>query len=196
MGTRPDRLWIFAGVVGVVLLIAGTWFLLISGTKTDTSDLKQRAADRQNQLIVQRREIADLATQQKRLVTYKKTLAAYRAALPDDPGLSDFLRQIQDSDDEVDVKVTNISVSEPSQAEGSPMVFSLPITVSADGSAINLGRFLDRLQHVQPRAVLIKSAGVSGGSDEGSTGDMTMNIQMTAFVAPASGEVPTISTTK
>lgn len=72
-------------------------------------------------------------------------------------------------------------------------VYSLPITASVSGSTAALNNFLEQLQSVQPRAVLIthvtqggSSAGgpVAGGAATGSGN--SIQLVMSAFVAPSS----------
>lgn len=69
-------------------------------------------------------------------------------------------------------------------------VYALPITATVSGSASALSRFLDQLQAVQPRAVLISSISMSSATN-GTTGSApqdayTLQLTMQAFVAPAS----------
>jgi Tfp pilus assembly protein PilO len=198
MGARhADRLWIVAGAVGTVILVAATWFLLISPTRGRTDDLGRQAADARVALIRQRRDIAALAQKAAQLPRYQATLRSLQAALPADSGVPNFLRYLQESDDAVDVTVTGLSVSAPIQEKGTPVVYALPITVTADGSPVNLGRFLDQLQHAQPRAVLVQSANLAGkGTTGGASGDMSMTVAMKAFVAPAGGLAPTIAVSR
>jgi hypothetical protein len=80
--------------------------------------------------------------------------------------------------------------------------YSLSITASVAGSANALTKFLDQLQEVQPRAVLISNIGLSGGSASGSStasssGGYTLTLTMKAFVAPvtATAGAPVASST-
>jgi Tfp pilus assembly protein PilO len=68
-----------------------------------------------------------------------------------------------------------------------PGVYALPITATVTGSATALAKFLDQLQAVQPRAVLISSIGLSAGDNHVLSGDtFTLQLTMQAFVAPTS----------
>jgi hypothetical protein len=112
----------------------------------------------------------------------------------------DFLRQLQDSGELVGVTVTGVTVNAPEQATGSG-VYSLPITVTVEGVADELGRFLDQLQRVQPRAVLVQSAnmtaaGEAGSATSGADKQLTMTLAVKAFVAPEAGApAPTVTPT-
>lgn len=73
-----------------------------------------------------------------------------------------------------------------------PAIFALPITATVMGSPAALDKFLDQLQTVQPRAVLItgitEGAVVSGAapSVKVTAGKTQLQLQMVAFVAPNS----------
>lgn len=62
-------------------------------------------------------------------------------------------------------------------------VYSLSITAQVSGSTKQLGDFLDQLQSVQPRAVLITSVAL-GAADSSDRSATTMQLTMQAFVAP------------
>lgn len=104
------------------------------------------------------------------------------------------------------------SSSESSAAPGvppaapAPTLYSVAITATVAGSSSHLDAFLAKLQHDQPRAVLISAVTIGsqsqGGPGGGSGG--TLNLTMTAFVrpgaaaaAPASpvGAAPTTAST-
>lgn len=78
-------------------------------------------------------------------------------------------------------------------APSSGGVFGLTINAQVNGSADSLNAFLEQLQAVQPRAVLITSITESSGADSGtgqpsSTSGMNLQLTMQAFVAPSSSD--------
>ena len=74
-------------------------------------------------------------------------------------------------------------------APATPGVLGLPITAQVNGSPSALGQFLQQLQQVQPRAVLITQ--IIQGTSAGDTGTAakatgsTLQLTMQAFVAPS-----------
>jgi K+-sensing histidine kinase KdpD len=68
-------------------------------------------------------------------------------------------------------------------------VYSLPITATVSGSPTALAKFLDQLQSVQPRAVLITQLTETTGTAGTQSGATLINLTMTAFVAPSSPTV-------
>jgi hypothetical protein len=68
------------------------------------------------------------------------------------------------------------------------------MTASVTGSSKALDNFLEQLQAVQPRAVLItqigESTGTAGAGAGSGSGATTLQLTMQAFVSPASAPVP------
>lgn len=202
MGTRhADRLWIFGGVAVVLVLAVISWLFVISPKYADADTVRAEAADTEIKIASLRKRIAELEKDSKKLPQFRRELARNRNALPADSGVPDFLRQLQSSGDALDVTVSGVNVSAPALVNGFTTVYSLPMTLNAEGSADNLGSFLRQLQDTQPRAVLIDSANMtsqaaSGAADGSGTGDVTVSLSLKAFVAvPAGAGAPTVPTT-
>ncbi|MBE7190223.1 hypothetical protein [Jatrophihabitans endophyticus] len=94
---------------------------------------------------------------------------------------------------------TDSSSAAPSSSSAAPTsttapassLYSVAVTASVSGSTKQLTDFLDRLQHHQPRAVLISGVTIGGAATTGKGGD-TMSLTMTAFVRPsAAAAAPT-----
>jgi Tfp pilus assembly protein PilO len=204
MGARnAARIWLLAGIATTVLLAVASWFLLISPKYAEADDVRSQVDDTQTQLITLRKKIAGLESQKAQLPKFRAALKANQKALPDDSGVPDFLRQLQSSGEKTGVAVSGFSVAAPAQVAGVAGVWQLPFTLVATGDAANLGQFLNDLQAVQPRAVLIQSANFTQGSAssaDSSTADASsktsLNLSLMAYVAPPSGAGAPIVTTK
>jgi hypothetical protein len=75
-----------------------------------------------------------------------------------------------------------------SNAITAPAVYAMSISATVTGSPTALDKFLDQLQNVQPRAVLITNVTEGAGSTSGAghtAGQTTLTLTMQAFVAPA-----------
>jgi Tfp pilus assembly protein PilO len=152
-------LWALGGVLVAVLLVAFGWFLLISPQDSATSDLREQAAGAEHRVLVLQRRTNELRVQNEDLSRYKEQLAADRAALPTSSSTSDLLREVQLAGERTGVTVGGVTVGSATEtAVGGSAMYVLPVSVTAQGNAEQLGRFLDQLQQVQPRAALITSA--------------------------------------
>lgn len=200
MGARhADRIWMIGGAAVIALLVVVSWFLLIGPRYTAADDVRAQTEDTQVQLISLRKRITELKKQQAELGTIQAALAKKQKALPADSGVPAFLRQLQDAGTATSVDVTGVSVSAPAQMINLPTVWSLPITLTAQGSSTALESFLTTLQTGQARAVLIEKANLSPQSDTTTTtdagaGSLSLSISLRAFVAPASGTAPKVAT--
>jgi Tfp pilus assembly protein PilO len=179
---RADRMWLLGGVVVVILLTVAGWFLLIHPKYDEASTTRDETGDLTLQLADLNRQVAKLKLQATQIKSLQAKLAKYEAALPSTTKQNTFLRQLQASGVADDVDVSGLSAGVPTQSSVDPSVWDLPITLTAQGSAANLSKFLDRLQNVQARAVLVTSVGLTRATG----GDYSATLALTAFVAPSS----------
>ena len=215
--SQVERLWLVAGgLIAFIMLLVG-YFFFISPQRSNTSDVQgQTATVRQQNAELQARLDA-LREQNKNLGKYQAELKAAEEALPSTSDTSDFVRTLESLGAATLTDVTELTVGQPvavtpatvsqptasasapaaaptgtaapaAPAAAAPGVYALPIMATVSGSANALSKFLDQLQAVQPRAVLISSISMSAGAaNAGQPGDAyTLQLTLKAFVAPAS----------
>ena len=194
MGARhADRLWMIAGAAVIAVLGLVTWFLLVSPAYTEADGLRDQTDITRAQATELRKRTAALEKEKADLPKLQEALASYQGALPSDSGVPAFLRQLQASGSKVGVDVNGIIVSSPTPMEGMTGVWALPIQLTANGSAAELGKFLDQLQGAdQKRAVLIDSAALDAAE---ASGDLSLSLSLNAFVAPTVGAGAPVVTT-
>jgi type IV pilus assembly protein PilO len=181
---HAGRIWAMAGTLAAVALLAVGWFLLIGPQQSQTRDLHDQTSAAHDQAASQQRRLAELRRQERDMPRYEAELAANRKALPAVPGTPAFVRQLQAAGDATGVLVSGVAVAEPIAEEG---VFTLPIALTAEGGDTQLEAFLDELQTVQPRAVLVDTVSAAEASAE-APGQLIMTISLNAFVAPTIGK--------
>ncbi|GAA3440880.1 type 4a pilus biogenesis protein PilO [Planomonospora venezuelensis] len=183
---RIDRLWIIGGVLVAAVLLAVGWFFLIGPQHDETDRLRADAESTQVQAATLRSRLAELSRENTKLPLYRAELETAREALPMAAGTEEFLRELQKAGDAAGVAVdgVNIGGASPVTAAGAEL-HTLPVAVTATGSAAELDRFLDQVQRVQPRAALIGNL-TYGSSSEGESGseDPSLTVNMKIFVAP------------
>jgi Tfp pilus assembly protein PilO len=182
---RVDRLWMVGGVLGAAVLLAITWFLLVTPQHTERDNLKDSVNVTQRQLSQLRQRIDKLQEEFAKLPQYKAELAKAQKALPATPALSDLLRELQDAGDATGVTVSGLNVGNltPLTTNGG-QVYTLALSLTAAGPIEKLNAFLDQLQQVQPRALLISTASLSRTTATSTTASMSLTL--TAFVSPSS----------
>ena len=200
MGTRhADRLWMAAGLAVIAVLGAVTWFLAVSPQRTEAADLELQTQAAHAQADDLHARIVKLTADKARLGELTKALQARQDALPADSGVPAFLRQLQATGTKVGVDVSGLTVGDPAPEETEPGVWALPIQLTAEGNAKQLGAFLKQLQGAdQKRAVLIEVANLSSdraAAAVGGTPQLSLNLTVKAFVAPPVGAgAPSVAT--
>ena len=181
---RVDRLWMVGGVLGAAVLLAISWFFLISPQHAERDSLNASEASAEQRLGQLQQRLGDLRKQNDKLAEYKAELAQSRQALPATPALSDLLRELQIAGDNTGVAVSGLNVGDvtPLTAAGG-QVFTLALSLTASGTIDKLNAFLDQLQQVQPRALLINTASLSRTAANSTTASLTLTLE--AFVAPS-----------
>ncbi|GIF19132.1 type IV pilus assembly protein PilO [Actinoplanes tereljensis] len=179
---QSNRLWLLGGVVAMVVIVAATFLLAIKPIYAEKSDLQSQADDQDLQLVELRHDLNDLKAKDAKLDTYKAQLTTKTAALPKKYDLAGYLRLLQTSESAVTVSVDSVGISAPAKIKGLSTVYSVPITLNAKGTAVNVSKVLKRLQTVQSRAVLITSVSVSGTDS-----DASADIVLSAFCRNSDG---------
>jgi Tfp pilus assembly protein PilO len=189
---HADRLWVTGGAFGAAVLLAIGWFLFIGPRNAETSSLEQQTVAAEVHVASLTHRLAELRQQNRNLPKYKAQLERDRQALPTTAGMADFLRELQAAGENAGVSVQGILVGAPIQATApASEIIALPITLTAAGTTAKLDLFLDQLQKVQPRAVLISSANAMANEQDGNT---TLSLTLQAFVAPSTPAPSTAAT--
>jgi Tfp pilus assembly protein PilO len=183
------RRWEIGGVLGVVVMLAIGWFFFIGPTNEETSSLHGRDDAAQTRLLTLQHRLVELRQQNGKLEQYRAQLARDREALPTTSALTDFLRQLQAAGATTGVSVNGLTIGNPTQVTAATtVIYALPMTLVAVGSSAQLSAFLDQVQQVQPRAVLIMSVNaVPDARSESLAGAVTLTMSMQAFMAPPGG---------
>ena len=175
---RADRLWMLGGLFGIIVLVVAAYLLAIKPIYADKADKESQVDDQELAMVTLRTQLSQLRAKAKSQATYTAQLNAKTAAMPDSYDVPNYLRALQTSGTAVKVGVSDVSVGAPTKVVGSTEVISVPINLTATGTPADLGRFIDRLQNVQSRAVLITSVSLSAGAGANS---MSAALTLSAF---------------
>lgn len=205
--SQAERLWLIGGaLVAVVLALIG-YFLAISPQRSKTSDVNSQVAAARAQNATLEAHIAALNAQNKNLAKYQAQLKAAELALPSGADVSNFLRSLQSLGNATQTNVANMTVgaatavapaatatssAAPAAASATPAstgLLNYPISIQVTGLPASLNKFLEQLQDVQPRAVLItqltESSGTTTPGAPAHPGGTTLQLSMQAFATSA-----------
>jgi Tfp pilus assembly protein PilO len=198
-----DRAWLTGGLVGLLLLAALAWLMLIHPELSKANSLRAQRSDAETQNIVLQAKTAKLAKQDADRSSLQSDLRASSKELPSDNGLADFTRSLTDIAARTGSVVSGITAGTtalttssgvPSSSTGTDVdaggqLYSIPITLNVQGGTSAELKFLSALQAKGTRAVLINSVGFAPGAAATTAslaGSTTMTIQLQAFVSTLS----------
>jgi HPt (histidine-containing phosphotransfer) domain-containing protein len=162
-----------AATIAVVLIVLGLgWVAFVSPQRSKASELDGQIATQQAQLAAEQHVLSTSST--------KGSLAALRAAkraLPDDPQMSQVLRQLSTLVTQVSAELDSVSPSAPIAAVTGGEV--VPLTVTVKGKYFALQRLMQLLR---------KSADAKNGKITG--GGRLFSVDSIAFAAAAPSTTP------
>jgi type IV pilus assembly protein PilO len=209
--SQKEKLWLVGGALGVVLLAALSWLLVVSPQLSNAASLRSQTDDAATMNLMLQSQVGDLRAQSHKLAAVQGQLDAEHAALPGENGIDSFTQQLASEASASHVKITSVVAAQPSAASGSStsppasgaatganpagQLFAIQVTVVSDGPVKAQQAFLKAIQ-TGPRAALVISTGLGAATTSAvRTLDAvtTMTVQVKVFVAPgtpaASGPV-------
>jgi Tfp pilus assembly protein PilO len=185
LAMRADRLWTVGGVLGAVALLAVSWFFLIGPQYDQTATLHDRTAAAQVRQASLQHRLIELRRQSRELPRFRTERALARQALPTTSAMSDYLRELEASGARTGVSVSGLIVGSPAKVAGPTEIYTVPITLTATGTAAELEKFLDAVQRDQHRATLISSANaVPDRQSTSLAGTVILTLGLQVYVAP------------
>lgn len=178
-----ERVWIIGAAAGAVVLAALAWFFLISPQNAQTSAINEQAAVEKQRVASLQKRLNELREQNQRLPAYEAELAAGRRALPRTPELAGLLRELHAAGTASRVALDGMTFGNPTPSTaGNTRAYSVPLSLTATGPGVDLERFLNQLQQLQPRAALISSVNATAEGETGSlAGSAILNITLQVF---------------
>lgn len=179
-----DRLWLVAGVLGAVIVLAIGWFFFISPINEEADSVRSQISVEEDRFRILQIRLGALKSQNDRKQEYVDELAADRLALPPQHELSRFLVELQTAGNATGTVVSSVTVGPAgSLAVAGADVRAIPITLQAAGQQPDVHKFLDQIQLTQPRAVLIRSVTVNPDGVNSQLGKtVTATIDLDIFV--------------
>ena len=205
--------WVGLTALGVIVLMAAGWFLLISPKRSEAADISLQASDKQSSNQALQTKLALLKSQAKGLPAQQAKLSVVAAKIPDNPALPALIRSLDKAAASADVELVSLAPSAPAAlvaaaptapvAAGAPAVAIGPglqqiaLNVNVVGGYFQVEQFLDRLENLQrafkvngftlaPGANPLKvKVGTAAGPTETPGKSLTATISGQVFLAPA-----------
>jgi Tfp pilus assembly protein PilO len=183
---RHDRLWQLGGALCAIVIVAFGFFFFIGPKYRDAREINHLVGEAEHQMGAKQHELNQLSKDNRRLQEFKDQLDRDKAALPTTDAVSNLLRELQTAGEVAGVTVSGVTVGGAVDVKnGGASVFALPVSLTVAGPTAKINPFLDQLQKVQPRAVLISSVNFAPSSATAlDRANVTINLQ--AFYASGS----------
>jgi Tfp pilus assembly protein PilO len=204
LANRTSR-WSIGTALLCILLLAASWFLLISPRRADAADVRGQATTADGQAALLQTQIALLKTQFADLPKQKAELKAITAELPPGADVPALVRTLQSIAAQTGVSLDSISPGGPTvvtatgaaatSVAGAGSLVRLPMDLVVTGEYFETSLFIKNLQSKITRSYLVTGIAVAPAQEAAATATpsatATPTAQTTATATPASTPTPT-----
>lgn len=155
-GPKPPK--IVLGVLGLVALIALSYFFLISPLQLRIQALVQRKAQVTTEVTQARAQVAEIERFRRELAELEKRLVLLQDRLPSAKETPTLYRALSSAAEQAGL---GVSLFQPREAQSKDVVNEIPIVLSAEGSYHQLAKFFERVAGL-PRVVTVNDFKMSG----------------------------------
>jgi len=127
--------WIALTAVGVLAVLAASWFLLISPKRTEAADIRDLTAQQVSQNSGLQAQLVRLKQQASELPKKQAELAAVAAKIPDNPALPALVRALTKAADEAGVELVSMAPGTPTDVAVEAAVPATPVAGGATSAA-------------------------------------------------------------
>lgn len=153
------------GFIGLGIIVAGSYFLLVSPAETRLNTLRARNASLQKELAEVRVAAADLARTRREVAELEQRLDLMKERLPSEREMPPLFRTITDSAFQVGL---GVSLFQPREVKVQDYYVEIPISLTGEGGYHQLGEFFERMAAL-PRVVTVNELKVTGMPKSGKT---------------------------
>ncbi|HYU15942.1 MAG TPA: type 4a pilus biogenesis protein PilO [Candidatus Acidoferrum sp.] len=163
---------VIAGAFFLVAIVAGAYFLLLSPAQARVAELRTKNDALQSEVTQSRALAANLARFRQEALVLRSRLESARERLPNEREVTVLYRSVSDLAFRAGLAMSTFQPREPQTKD---YYTEIPITITAEASYHDIGRFFERLAQL-PRIVNISDVRFSGITKPGATirADMTL----------------------
>jgi type IV pilus assembly protein PilO len=133
---------VILGVLGLVGIAAGAWFVLLSPLQAEIATLDDRHEQLATELAQARAQVAELQRFRREMAELQAKLDLLKAKLPTEKETPALYRSISEAAQAAGLGVSLFQPREPKQRD---YVAEIPITVTAEGNYHQVGQFFERV---------------------------------------------------
>ena len=133
---------VILGVLGLVAIGAGGWFLLLAPVQLEITALEDRRQQLATELSQARAQVAELQRFRRELAELQARLDALKAKLPTEKETPALYRAVSEAAQGAGLGVSLFQPREPKPRE---YVAEIPITITAEGGYHQVGQFFEKV---------------------------------------------------
>lgn len=183
---RPQK--IILGLFGLVVLVAGGFFLLLSPKSLEVGALRDQRAVKQADLLQSKAVAASLARFKEEAKGLRAKLETAKGRLPSQKEIPGLYRQVSDLAFQSGLSV---SLFQPKDLITKDIYEEVPITVNAEASYHQLGSFFDQLSRLS-RIINLTDLKLTGIARP--TGTVRADLVLTTYVFRPEGAPAPVTT--
>jgi type IV pilus assembly protein PilO len=151
-----DRNVLIIGLLGIVLLVVGYYFLLLSPLLSDLRERAQERDDKEAQLADLQQEVAQLEAIRRQAPEIERQLLELSKRIPTQPEIPTLVVQIEEIADLAGVTQLSIEPGDVEPPPGGGDFLVVPVTMSFEGTYEQMQDFLLRMRNLS-RLVTVRS---------------------------------------
>jgi type IV pilus assembly protein PilO len=133
---------VILGVLGLVAIVAGGWFLLLSPVQLEVAALEARRQQLATELAQSRSQVAELQRFRREVAELQAKLDGLKAKLPTEKETPALYRAVSEA---AQSSGLGVSLFQPREPKPKDYVAEIPITIMAEGGYHQLGLFFEKV---------------------------------------------------
>jgi len=133
---------VILGVLGLVVIVGGGWFLLLSPVQAEITTLEGKRQQLATELAQARAQVAELQRFRREMAELQAKLDTLKAKLPTEKETPGLYRAVSEA---AQASGLGVSLFQPREPRPKDYVAEIPITITAEGGYHQLGQFFERV---------------------------------------------------
>ena len=174
--SRQDRTILILGILIIVILIVGYYFLLLSPLRQTYADRVQERSEKQAQLQDLQQQVADLEEIRRDAPNIERQLLEFSKRIPTQPEIPTLVVQVEEVARLSGVTQLSIAPGAPAPPPGGGDFQTIPVTMTFVGTYEELQDFMLRLLDLS-RLVTVNSVTYDKAEEEGEATDVNAGVE-------------------
>lgn len=142
---RNDRNTIIIGILIILLLVIGYYFLLFSPLRSEFVARSEERSQKEQQLQQLQQQVAELEEIARNAPEIERQLLEYSKRIPTQPEIPTFVLQVEEIAEAAGVTQISVEPGAPGPPPGGGDFSQIPVTMSFEGTYEELQDFMSRL---------------------------------------------------